>query len=191
MKKREKGEFGYLKYRKQLNLIKMAAAFLIVILVLTAGILVTKTRYNAATVAAIVLVLPAAKMAVAYFVLLPHQPADQALADAVEKTAVSLGICYDCIFSNSKKPIGTQAVVVTDSVICALTNEEKADTKLFETSVRDFLANDKLHVTVTLYKDEKAFLNRVHGLAVNFKSENQEAAERMQWNLDSMKAMCL
>ena len=71
---KEKGEFGYLNYRKKLNLIKMIVSFAVVAAVLIIGFIVYKTRANIFTVAAIVLVLPAAKMAVAYFVVLPHKP---------------------------------------------------------------------------------------------------------------------
>ena len=69
--------------------------------------------------------------------------------------------------------------------------EEKADSTFFENSVRDFLKNDKLNVTVTLYKDEKTFLNRVKNLSVNFDRENKNSVDRMEWNTDSVKNMCL
>ena len=59
---KEKGEFGYLNYRKKLNLIKMIVSFAVVAAVLIIGFIVYKTRANIFTVAAIVLVLPAAKM---------------------------------------------------------------------------------------------------------------------------------
>ena len=97
-----KGEFGYLNYRKKLNLIKMIVSFAVVAAVLIIGFIVYKTRANIFTVAAIVLVLPAAKMAVAYFVVLPHKPADNELKEKVESKSGSLGVYYDLIFSNSK-----------------------------------------------------------------------------------------
>ena len=56
---KEKGEFGYLNYRKKLNLIKMIVSFAVVAAVLIIGFIVYKTRANIFTVAAIVLVLPA------------------------------------------------------------------------------------------------------------------------------------
>ena len=82
---KEKGEFGYLNYRKKLNLIKMIVSFAVVAAVLIIGFIVYKTRANIFTVAAIVLVLPAAKMAVAYFVVLPHKPADNELKEKVDE----------------------------------------------------------------------------------------------------------
>ena len=182
---KEKGEFGYLNYRKKLNLIKMIVSFAVVAAVLIIGFIVYKTRANIFTVAAIVLVLPAAKMAVAYFVVLPHKPADNEL----ESKSGSLGVYYDLIFSNSKKPIGTQAVVVSDAAVIALTNENNADKKLFETSLKDFMANDSRNVNVTLYNDEKSFLSRVSTLALS--KDDSTPNMNIEKNAHSLLSMCI
>lgn len=58
---KEKGEFGYLNYRKKLNLIKMIVSFAVVAAVLIIGFIVYKTRANIFTVAAVVLVFPGSK----------------------------------------------------------------------------------------------------------------------------------
>ena len=187
---KEKGEFGYLNYRKKLNLIKMIVSFAVVAAVLIIGFIVYKTRANIFTVAAIVLVLPAAKMAVAYFVVLAlHKPADNELKEKVESKSGSLGVYYDLIFSNSKKPIGTQAVVVSDAAVIALTNENNADKKLFETSLKDFMANDSRSVNVTLYNDEKSFLSRVSTLALS--KDDSTPNMNIEKNAHSLLSMCI
>ncbi|MBQ4282607.1 MAG: hypothetical protein IJB96_01610 [Lachnospira sp.] len=191
MQKVKKGEFGHLDYKKKLNLIIAIIAFAIILAIFIIGWIVNGTRNNIATVAAIVLVLPAAKFAVAYFVLLPHKSASKELAEKVNSAAEPLGVCFDLIFSNKKSPIGTQAVVVSDSTIVALTCEEKADIKLFETSLVTFMETDKLHVTVTLYKDEKTFLKRVANLAANFDETKENAMNKIEWNTNSLMNMCL
>lgn len=190
LQKKEKGDFGYLNYRKRLNLMLTAAAFLVVLIILIIGFIVNKTRNNVFTVAAIVLVLPAAKFAVSYFVLFGHCSATAELRDEVEKNAKGLGICYDCIFSNNKSPIGTLAVVATDSAVCAYTAEQKADSKLFETSLKSFMENDKLHVNVTLYKDKDTFMKRIKTLSVNL-DDSEDTKKKIKWNIDSLKNMCL
>ncbi len=80
---------------------------------------------------------------------------------------------------------------LTDNAVCALTQEEKADKTLFETSLRDFLKNEKLAANVTLYTDEKTFLNRVRGLAANFDDTDKRSMDRMEWITHAMKNMCL
>lgn len=192
MKKVEKGNWGYVNYRKKINLIIMLAAFLVVIGVFVLGLILNKMdRNNIFTVASVVLVLPAAKFAVAYLVVSPHKGADEALKNKIEKSSGDLTVCYDCIMSNTKKPICAQAVIISDSVVCAYTCDEKADNRLFETSLQEFMKNDKLNVAVTLYKEEKTFINRVKNLAVNFDSSKESAKEKMEWNKNSMLNMCI
>lgn len=191
MKNIKKGEFGYLSYKKKINFLITAISFIIVLAIFFAGLIVTGTRNNIATVVAIVLVLPSAKFAVGYFILLPHKSADTKLADKVSNEAGNLPVLYDLIFSNNKNPIGTLAVVVTDSTVCALTNEEKADSKLFETSLVEFMSADNLKVTATLYKDENKFMSRISNLNKNFDYSNVNAAAKLEKNCISLKSMCL
>lgn len=191
MQKSAKCEYGYLQYKRTCNLLKMLAGFAVILIVLFAGILIFHTRNNYLTVVAAVLSLPAAKFAVEYFILLPHTITPRDLKAQLEELAPDLTFCYDCIFSNNKKPIGALAVVVTDNCICAYSNEKKADSELFETSVKQFLENDKLHVNVTLYQEEKTFINRVKSLQANYDSSNEEHKKRVEWNKEAMKKMCL
>ena len=93
------------------------------------------------------------------------------------------------IFSNSKKPIGTQAVVVSDAAVIALTNENNADKKLFETSLKDFMANDSRNVNVTLYNDEKSFLSRVSTLALS--KDDSTPNMSIEKNAHSLLSMCI
>ena len=71
----EKGQFGYLSAKKKRNLIIMIIAFAFVIACFIIGLVIFKNKNNILTVASVVLVLPAAKFAVAYFILLPHASA--------------------------------------------------------------------------------------------------------------------
>ena len=67
MKLQEKGTFEYLKRKKNQNLLIMLISFAVVFAVFFAGLAVFKSRNNYCTLIATVLVLPAAKFAVAYF----------------------------------------------------------------------------------------------------------------------------
>lgn len=191
MVKTEKGKFGSLKNKKKNNLIFTIIAFSVVIAVFVAGLLIFHNKNNYMTIISIVLVLPAAKIAVGYFVLLSHKPCERELYERLEKTAPSLNKMYDLIISNTKKPVGVQACVITEKCICAYTLEEKTEQKFFEKSVTDFIKNEKLNVTVTLYKDEESFLRRVSTLETNFNSEQKENMDRMKWNSEALLHMCI
>ena len=72
------------------------------------------------TLVATVLVLPGAKIAVSYFILLPHKVCDKELYTSVEAAKGELSALYDVIVSNNKKPIGVCAMVISDNTIIAL-----------------------------------------------------------------------
>lgn len=191
MSKRKKGEFGYLPYKKTRNLLIMIVSFAIVFTVLFTGIIINGTRNNLLTVLAILMVLPSAKMAVAYFVLLPHKNCGKDIYESTVKAAGNINVLSDIIVSNSKKPIGISALANTDSTVIAFSEDKNPDTKLFETSVKDFLKVDKLNVTVTLYTDFNTFLKRLKNLSTNFDENNEDCVRRMGYVKDAILRMSL
>ena len=141
MSKKEKGEFGYLKYKRSFNLLLTIIAFLIIAAVFVTGLIIFKSRNNYMTLVATVLVLPGAKIAVSYFILLPHKVCDKELYTSVEAAKGELSALYDVIVSNNKKPIGVCAMVISDNTIIALSHDKAPDKALFETSLKEFLKN--------------------------------------------------
>lgn len=187
----EKGQFGYLSAKKKRNLIIMVIAFVLVITCFIIGLAIFKDKNNILTVVSIVLVLPAAKFAVAYFILLPHASAPIHLKETVEKVSGNLIVLYDLVLSNRVSPIGTQVVAITDTLIIALTNETKADKKLFENSVKEFMQADGCSVTVNLYTDEKSFLAKLNMLAKSNSGDTTKDLTKMDKNSASIQSMAI
>ena len=191
MNKKNKGDFGYLNYKKKLNFIIAAVALLIIIAVFITGLIIFKSRNNYMTLVATVLVLPWAKLAIAYFVLIPHKECTQDIYEKLERSKKNISAIYDVVVSNSKKPIGVCAMVVTDSSVAALSLDKAPDKELFEKSLKDFLKNDKLNASVTLYTDTNSFLKRVSSLAANFDASDENKTDRMGYIKNSTLNMCL
>lgn len=187
----EKGQFGYLSAKKKRNLIIMIIVFTLVIVFFIVGLVIFKDKNNILTVVSIVLVLPAAKFAVAYFILLPHASAPTHLKEAVEKVSGNLIVLYDLVLSNKVSPIGTQVVAITDTLIIALTNETKADKKLFENSVKEFMQADGCSVTVKLYTDEKTFLAKLSMLAKSNSGDTTKDLTKIEKNSASIQSMAI
>ena len=82
-------------------------------------------------------------------------------------------------------------MVVTDSSVAALSLDKAPDKELFEKSLKDFLKNDKLSASVTLYTDTNSFLKRVSSLAVNFDAADENKTDRMEYIKNSTLNMCL
>ena len=73
MKKKEKGQPGYIKWRKEKYLIGTIAEFAAVIALVVLGYVQTKTKLNLLTVVAVVGCLPASKMLVEFITIAPSE----------------------------------------------------------------------------------------------------------------------
>ncbi|MDO5403811.1 MAG: hypothetical protein Q4F11_10280, partial [Eubacteriales bacterium] len=104
--------------------------------------------------------------------------------------APKLSTMYDLIISNSKKPVGVQACIITEKNICAYTCEKNTDIKFVEKSITDFIKNEKLNVNVSLYTEQETFLKRVNSIAVNFE-DTKENNDKMGWNKEALLHMCI
>ncbi len=191
MKKVEKGEFGYLAYKKSRNMIKTIIAFAVVLVIFIIGFIIWKSKNNYLTMLAVVLVLPAAKFAVSYLVLIPHKNCDLELKNEIEECKGELNSVYDLVVSNKQKPVGIMAAVISDNQILAFTSAPKADKNLFETSVKEFLKNEKLTCAVLLYKDKDTYLDKVKNAALNFDESKENSLDRKQYVTDALLRMSM
>ena len=170
MSKKEKGEFGYLKYKRSFNLLLTIIAFLIIAAVFVTGLIIFKSRNNYMTLVATVLVLPGAKIAVSYFILLPHKVCDKELYTSVEAAKGELSALYDVIVSNNKKPIGVCAMVISDNTIIALSHDKAPD---------------------TLYTEKDTFIKRAANMAANYDNSDTNKNNRIKYVTESCLNMCL
>lgn len=191
MKVIEKGNFGYLAYKKKRNLIKTLIAFAVVLAVFIAGFIIWKSKNNYLTMLAVVLVLPAAKFTVSYFVLIPHKSCTKDIKDSIEGCKGNLNSVYDLVVSNKQKPVGIMAAVISDTQILAYTNLEKADKNLFEASVKEFLKNEKLNCAVLLYKEQNTYLEKVKNAALNYDKTKENSEDRKQYITEALLRMSL
>jgi hypothetical protein len=190
MKKIEKGMCGYLKYRKRISLFIMLASYAVIAGLFLIGFLATKSTANIMTVVAVVGALPAGKFTVDFVVLVPHNSAS---AELVQKTNGAFGglkVYYDLVFSNSTSPIGTQVIVVADTLAIALTDEEKADARLFEKSVAEFSEKDGHPLNVKLYTDESSFIAKAKVMSSG-KESDVKPSMRIERNAETLLKMCL
>ena len=177
MKKVEKGEFGYLAYKKSRNMIKTIIAFAVVLVIFIIGFIIWKSKNNYLTMLAVVLVL--------------HKNCDEELKSAIEERKGELNSVYDLVVSNKQKPVGIMAAVISDNQILAYTSAAKADKNLFETSVKEFLKNEKLTCAVLLYKDKDTYLEKVKNAALNFDVSKENSLDRKQYITDALLRMSM
>lgn len=161
MKKLEKGEYGYLNYRKKRLGMAALLCFLLVAVLFLIGYLATKTRNNIMTVMAILSVLPAGKFAASFLVLLPHKSASQEQYDRVKAHAKGVKLLSDLVITTGEKTLPTLFMAVHNSSVCGYAEAENYDTAHAEQFLTKNLMANGQKATVKIFKDEKAFLNRL------------------------------
>ena len=97
MKKIQKGNPGYLNYKKKVEIIRTIVYFAIVFAILALGIWQTGTRLNLLTVVAILGCLPASKSLVGVIARFPYPSIDPDKAKEIAKLSRHLTVCYDTV----------------------------------------------------------------------------------------------
>ena len=88
-------------------------------------------------------------------------------------------------------PISRSLLVFSDNQILAYTSAAKADKNLFETSVKEFLKNEKLTCAVLLYKDKDTYLEKVKNAALNFDVSKENSLDRKKYITDALLRMSM
>lgn len=166
MKKQKKGTNGYIESRFRHLLIKTLIGFGIVAALFVIGLIAEDgNRNNFFTLAAILVVLPTAKIAVSLYMfgshkkLSPKEEYEQLKALIDEKILAS-----DMILTIGEKVYGIDFAVVTDTGICCFCHNQGLDVTSFCTGAQNFIRSCGYEVTVTVLKDFKKFKDRVKSL---------------------------
>jgi hypothetical protein len=177
LKKKERGEWGYLKYRK----ISLTILFL-VILVVAGGIFVLGLALNKwevtniFTVVAILGVLPAAKCLVLMIVVCPHRSINEeekVFLDGLLRDGDR--IFYDAVFTSSERSMHLDAIYVTGHQIIGYTSDKKDRVDRIEAYFKNEMNLRKLDHTVFITNSDKALANRF-----KMRSANEEISEKQQ-----------
>lgn len=180
MKKvKKKGEFGYIDQTKILRLLATLVLFLIVAIILYTGYFKYHNTKNVFTVMAIVSVIPTAKIAVSYLVVMKYRSCDLALYEAVCKKAPDSLIVSDLLISSTEKVFQVHAAVVRDNSVY-LYGTDYADTiKEKEAYIRQFLETEAKVTTVKLFCNQDTFLKQIALLNANSAGKFDETIKKL------------
>ena len=112
--KLERGQYGYLKQRKQKALYGTFLMVLIGVAIFVLGLLLNKMEAtNLFTVIAVCMVMPAAKYFVSYVVLFPYKPMDAETKERLDSYAKDGdNVLYDVVFTSSEKVMHLDCIYV-------------------------------------------------------------------------------
>lgn len=125
--KTERGQYGYLKARKQKALVGTFVMILIGVAIFVLGLLLNKMEVtNIFTVLAVCMVMPAARYFVSYVVLFPYQPMDAETKNRLDSYAKAGDtLLYDVVFTSSEKVMHLDCIYVTEHQIIGYTSRAK------------------------------------------------------------------
>lgn len=171
----EKGEYGYLDYKKRQSAFLMILGFSIVAVLFFIGYFATKTKNNIMTVISILTVLPVAKFAVNFFFLLPYHSEKKEEYDKLKDMVKEAIMLTDLVFTTDQKffPFPTSFMVVHNGSVCGFTNNEKYQTEYMEKFLENNLQANGVKANVKIFKDKKQFFNRVKTLSEIVPDEKQ------------------
>ena len=127
IQKKERGEYGYLKYKKTVLTLGFFGVLIASLLIFVVGYILNKGQIaNLFSIVAVLGVLPGAKFLVLLIVLLPHRSMgeeEKALLDGLLKE--NDVIFYDAVFTSKERPMHLDAVIVTGHQIIGYSTCEK------------------------------------------------------------------
>ena len=132
--KTERGQYGYLKEKKQKALFGTFLMVFVGIAIFAIGLLLNKMEAtNVFTVIAICMVMPAAKYFVSYVVLFPYQSTGLETKERLDSYAKQGDtILYDVVFTSSEKVMHLDCIYVTGHQIIGYTSRTKDNVQFIQ-----------------------------------------------------------
>ncbi len=179
--KLERGQYGYLKEKKQNSLFGTLLMVVIGIAIFVTGLLLNKMEAtNVFTVIAICMVMPAAKYFVSYVILFPYKPMDletKKRLDSYAKEGDTL--LYDVVFTSSEKVMHLDCIYVTGHQVIGYTSRAKDKVQIMQDYIKKELKLRGISYAVFIATEEKQIKDRMKLRGEEAVEANSEAKEEV------------
>ena len=179
--KLERGEYGYLKYKKQKALFGTILMTLIGIAIFIVGLLLNKMEAtNIFTVIAVCMVMPAAKYFVTYVILFPYKPTDLKTGERLASYAKEEDtVFYDAVFTSSEKVMHLDCIYVAGHQIIGYTSRKKDNIGTIQEYFNKELKNRCIAYSVYIATEEKQIKDRMKLRGEKAEEQNTDAKEEV------------
>ncbi len=177
----EQGKYGYINYNKKKTAIKAGIEIAIIIALVAIGYIITKSKLNYFTVAAVVFALPTGRAIVNLVMAFPHKSMPKEVYDKVAALEDdNIRIIYDLVITSYDKVMEINSLAIKGNTICAYTKDDKLDINKASKYIKDILANNGCNASIKIYKDFEGYLARIKEIKNNLDSEEKstKAIER-------------
>ncbi len=177
LNKKEKGEFGYLKYKKTVLILGFLGVLLASVGIFVLGLALNKWEArNLFTVISILGVLPGAKILTLLIVVFPNKcisGEEKSFIEGLLKTGDI--VFYDPVFTSRERPMHLDAIVVTGHQIIGYSTQKKDKLDKTESYFKTECENRKLDHVCFLTDSAKALSNRFR-----MRSDEETLTEKQQ-----------
>jgi len=179
--KLERGEYGYLKQKKQKALLGTGLMVLVGIGIFVIGLLLNKMEStNIFTVIAICMVMPAAKYFVTYVVLFPYKPTDIETKGRLASYAKEDdSVLYDVVFTSSEKVMHLDCIYVTGHQIIGYTSRTKDNIQIMQEYLKKELKLRCISYALYIATQEKQITDRMKLRGEENAETNAQAKEEV------------
>ena len=192
LKKKEKGQVGYFRYRKIQTGIAMSVGYLLVLLLFFTGIFIYADRKNLFTAGAILACLPTAKMTVQFLMYPKKGQATEEKYNELTAVAGNMTLISDIYITPEKKAIEIPYAAFFKGQIVLYCNDKRLDNAFHCKFIKNFLKNEKLASEVTFYTDLEKFKKRIQNMAVNEPTEyTEEEAANLEAIIHNFKILSI
>lgn len=161
----QKGEFGYLKKKRNQVLIMTILMFSVSASLFIAGLVTTGAKENLLTIVAVLGCLPACKSLVSFIMYIKACGCSDSLKEKVESANISLTGMYDMYFTSYKKNFPISHMVVVGKNICGIA-EKDFDIHLCESHLETILKQSGYKdLTIKIFKSTDKYLDRLSQIA--------------------------
>ena len=126
MKKKYKGEFGYISYRQKITLLRTLICLLVAVGFFVSGLIIYGSQKNILSIVAALGCLPTGWSAVNMVMFLRSKGCSESSHDRIEEVRGNLLIHYDHVITSYDKNFNVAASTVLDKNICLFTEDDAA-----------------------------------------------------------------
>lgn len=165
MKKSFKGDFGYIRYRRQIGILRTGLFLLVVLALFLSGLFIFDSTKNYLSIIAALLCLPTGWSAVNLIMFLRAKGCSDSSFKKIEENQGGLLIRYDEVITSYDKNFNVAASTVLDKNICCYVEDDSFDLLDLEKHIKKMMAqNGYGSYSVKAFNKLDDFCNRLNQL---------------------------
>lgn len=166
MKKKEKGQYGYIHYYKGNKLIISLILAIMIAFIIVSMLVMFGDTGRIGIIFAILLVLPFAKFLVAYIMCAKFETMPKEEYDKIEGKTNAEDLLYDVVITQTEGMRYYDVVCIRNGSAYALVLDKryKENKKEYEQFMKQALANSKYHYILHIYDDTDSFAKKIAGI---------------------------